>query len=30
MPEPVAADAAPEPADDPSKPKRRGWWSIGR
>jgi ribonuclease E len=27
---PVAAEAAAEEADDPSKPKRRGWWSIGR
>ncbi len=29
-PEPVAAEAAPEPApDEPTKPKRRGWWSRG-
>jgi ribonuclease E len=27
---PVAAEAAAEEADDPSKTKRRGWWSIGR
>ncbi|MFZ1348023.1 MAG: hypothetical protein WAS32_13980, partial [Tabrizicola sp.] len=26
-----AAAAAPEPAaDDPAKPKRKGWWSLGR
>jgi ribonuclease E len=36
-PEPVAAQAAPEPApapepvaDTPPKPKRRGWWSLGK
>ncbi|WP_411892022.1 Rne/Rng family ribonuclease [Yoonia sp. SDW83-1] len=30
--EPVAAEAAPEPAQDdaPAKPKRKGWWSLGR
>ncbi|WP_300055153.1 ribonuclease E/G [uncultured Roseobacter sp.] len=34
-PEPVAADPAPEPAAEaapepaPSKPKRKGWWSLG-
>ena len=31
-PEPVVAAAAPEPeikADEPAKPKRRGWWSLG-
>ncbi len=34
--EPVAAEAAPEPApepaqdDGPAKPKRKGWWSLGR
>ncbi|MBY8975770.1 Rne/Rng family ribonuclease [Rhodobacteraceae bacterium NNCM2] len=26
-PEPVAAEAAPEPK--PSRPKRKGWWSLG-
>jgi ribonuclease E len=26
----AADDAAADEADDPSKPKRRGWWSIGR
>jgi ribonuclease E len=26
-----AEAAAPEPAaDDPAKPKRKGWWSLGR
>ncbi|MCH2075399.1 MAG: ribonuclease E/G [Rhodobacteraceae bacterium] len=35
VPEPVAeaAEAAPEPeaaADEPAKPKRKGWWSLGR
>jgi len=37
-PEPALVDAAPEPAaapeaaqaEEPSKPKRRGWWSMGR
>ncbi len=30
-PEPaVAAPAAAEVADDPAKPKRKGWWSLGR
>ena len=30
-PEPVAADAGAEtPPADPDKPKRRGWWAIGR
>ena len=35
-PEPVAAEATPEPAvaeadgGDSSKPKRRGWWSLGK
>ncbi|MEP3920084.1 Rne/Rng family ribonuclease [Ascidiaceihabitans sp.] len=31
-PEPVVAHAAPEPepkAEEPPKPKRRGWWSLG-
>ncbi|MEP4978948.1 ribonuclease E/G [Ascidiaceihabitans sp.] len=31
-PEPVVAQAAPEPepkAEEPPKPKRRGWWSLG-
>ena len=29
-PEPVAAEAVPEPAAaEPPKPKRRGWWSMG-
>ncbi|WP_299686443.1 Rne/Rng family ribonuclease [uncultured Tateyamaria sp.] len=34
-PEPVAAAAAPDPVaeapapDEPAKPKRRGWWSLG-
>ncbi len=30
--EPVAAEAAPEPTQDdaPAKPKRKGWWSLGR
>ncbi|KAJ04703.1 Rne/Rng family ribonuclease [Sulfitobacter mediterraneus] len=27
--EPVA-EAKPEPAEEPKKPKRRGWWSLGR
>ena len=27
--EPVA-EAKPEPVEDPKKPKRRGWWSLGR
>ena len=33
VPEPVAVDTAevPEkPVEDPNKPKRRGWWSLGR
>ncbi len=32
-PEPAMAAAAPEPeaaADEPAKPRRKGWWSIGR
>jgi ribonuclease E len=30
-PEPAGADQATAPADDePSKPRRRGWWSLGR
>ena len=28
--EPVATENAPENADDPAKPRRRGWWSLGR
>ncbi|QIZ82422.1 ribonuclease E/G [Thalassovita gelatinovora] len=28
-PEPVAAVAESEPVEDPKKPKRRGWWSLG-
>jgi ribonuclease E len=28
--EPVATENAPEKADDPAKPRRRGWWSLGR
>jgi ribonuclease E len=28
-PEPALAVAEPEP-DEPAKPKRRGWWSVGR
>jgi ribonuclease E len=29
VPDPEEA-AAPAPAEDPSKPKRKGWWSLGR
>jgi ribonuclease E len=34
-PEDVAVGAAPAPAaavepEDPNKPKRKGWWSLGR
>jgi len=30
-PEPVVATPAPEPvAETPPKPKRRGWWSLGK
>ncbi len=29
-PEPVADTAAEAAADDPAKPKRKGWWSLGR
>lgn len=29
QPDPVAAEAPPEPAGEP-KPKRKGWWSLGR
>jgi ribonuclease E len=30
-PEPALAEAAPEPErDDDARPKRRGWWSLGR
>ncbi|MEM9899894.1 MAG: ribonuclease E/G [Pseudomonadota bacterium] len=29
-PEPALVSADPGPAPEPSKPKRRGWWSIGR
>jgi len=28
--EPVATENAPEKADDPAKPRRRGWWSFAR
>ena len=31
MAEVAAAEAVPEPAaEEPAKPKRRGWWSLGR
>jgi ribonuclease E len=30
-PEPVAAASAPEPVkEEPKKPKKKGWWSLGR
>ena len=29
-PEPVVAEATPEPEVDPNKPKKKGWWSLGR
>jgi ribonuclease E len=25
-----AAPAAPEAKDDPNKPRKKGWWSLGR
>jgi ribonuclease E len=33
QPAQAPAQVAPEPAveaEDPSKPKRKGWWSLGR
>jgi ribonuclease E len=29
-PEPVAVQPAPVKAEEPAKPKRKGWWSLGR